>query len=292
MYDARDWAAYFAALVTNGICHEDDLKVGALLETVPGKAGKVNFSNGSCIINGHMFTLNDSAAENTSVEIPASPASGYRNDLVCVRLDIANRKMEFVVIAENTGMTRNDTTFYDIALARVRVPAGATMIRDTFITDLRMDKQYCGLAALRFDGNTDVTKFFTEWSGKMQELYNSIQIMMSGDAAAWLQTQINNLTPLDIKGTLNVSDWEQDEEHGWYYQDFNYPSLSEDSLFYTDCDMSEALVSNASIIQDDWALIGRAYVENGRVRFICYDEQPSHSIPFILRIVKYTSLGA
>ena len=82
---------------------------------------------------------------------------------------------------------------YQIALAQVKVGAGATMITEADITDTRADSTLCGLVTgtvheINIDGVTkQYAQIFSDW-------FQSIKDNLSGDTAGNLQNQIDNLT--------------------------------------------------------------------------------------------------
>ena len=144
LYNAEDISRYFENILSSGIFKriENCLKVSAssgLALTVAPGAG---------LIDCHWFR----ARSAESVTIPAAHAVLPRFDIVAARLDLTDtaRSISLTVIsgtpaespAEPT-LTRT-ATVYDLALALVYVPAGATSISAENITDVRGNDYYCG----------------------------------------------------------------------------------------------------------------------------------------------------
>ena len=87
-YDATDWAAWFVALITDGVCHEDDLKVTTQEESASGYAGVVQVGLGSAFIQGYMISVE---GQPQSISIQASSASANREDMIVARVSFADR---------------------------------------------------------------------------------------------------------------------------------------------------------------------------------------------------------
>lgn len=144
LYNAEHISRYFENILSSGIfkritnCLKVSANSGMVLTVAPG-AG---------LIDCHWFRA--SAAEN--VTIPTAHAVLPRFDVVVARLDMTDsgRSISLTVISgtpaespEEPALIRT-TTIYDLALALVYVPAGATAIADGNITDVRGNDYYCG----------------------------------------------------------------------------------------------------------------------------------------------------
>lgn len=144
--NAESLAAYLAGFFSNGVLMQEDtaLKVA----TDSGMNVQINAGVGN--INGKTI-LND-AAEIVPLEV--ANATLGRIDRVVFRLDEANRLMEFDVLTGTPAsnpvppeLTQN-ADVYELCLAEVRVPAGASEILASHITDTRMDAELCGVASI------------------------------------------------------------------------------------------------------------------------------------------------
>ncbi|MDF1495866.1 hypothetical protein [Caproiciproducens sp. CPB-2] len=142
MYDAADFAGYFAKLVSNGIFYTnaDNLRV------TPGDGLSVNVLAGSAWINGYAY-------ENTgelNLTLAAADGVNPRVDRIVVRWDAVERKISAAVltgtaVASPTApdITRSDN-IYELVLADIAVAAGAVSLADGDITDRRLDTSLCG----------------------------------------------------------------------------------------------------------------------------------------------------
>ena len=137
--NAENLAAYLAGFFSNGVIMQEDaaLKV----EAYSGMEVQINAGMGN--IKGKTI-LNDAAE---IVTLAAANASLNRIDRVVFRLDEAERLMEFDVL---TGTPASDPVapeltqtadVHELCLAEIRVPAGATSITASYITDTRTSAQ-------------------------------------------------------------------------------------------------------------------------------------------------------
>lgn len=109
------------------------------------------------------------------IVIPTADAYFDRIDRVVIRFD---RTANTIVAAVVSGaaasapsapaITRSDS-IYEISLAQIRVPTGATEISEANITDERLDMSVCGLMK---DGATgiDTSVYYAQWQALMQQI--------------------------------------------------------------------------------------------------------------------------
>lgn len=144
-YDASKFAEYFASFIGNGVFPEpaNGLQVEAQLTpdmTVTVKAGKV-WINGYIMINDDDYIL--------TIE----PADGLLNriDRIVARYDVVDREIRIEVKKGTFASSpvaptlQRDADSYELALADIVVNAGVVSILEANITDLRKDKELCGL---------------------------------------------------------------------------------------------------------------------------------------------------
>lgn len=133
--NAKNLAAYLAGFFSNGVLMHAD----TALQVKASSGMNVQISAGVGNINGK--TIHNDATE--TISLAAANASLSRIDRVVFRLDETNRLMEFGVL---TGTPASSPTapeltqtanVYELCLADIRVPAGATSIIASYITDKR-----------------------------------------------------------------------------------------------------------------------------------------------------------
>lgn len=143
-YNAEQMSRYFENILSNGVFKriENSMLVSA------NSGMTLTVAPGAGLIDCHWFKAK--AAE--TVTIPTANAVLPRFDIVVVRLDMSDsvRAITLDVVPGTPATnpvepapTRTDT-IYEIVLALVYVPAGATSISAANITDVRENEWYCG----------------------------------------------------------------------------------------------------------------------------------------------------
>lgn len=160
-YPARDFAEYFARILTNGV-----INGGANLEvTAAGNDANVRLNVGYAWINGYVYSVYDS-----QIMLSIEPATTMdRIDRVVLRLDtsIPIRAIRAIILqgAPSTSPTPpsliRSGNIYDISLAQIRVKANSTIVEQSNITDERLDQNVCGLvnSLIRVDTATFQRQF-------------------------------------------------------------------------------------------------------------------------------------
>ena len=148
-YSSADYCDNLATVIKNGVRYSSDND----LVVTPGNAMAITVGIGRAWINGH-YLFNDTAY--TSLTIATAPTGGQsRIDRVVARLDtsLATRAISLEIIqgtaAQNPiapALVRTGA-IYDICLAEITVPAGATAITADMIKDTRSDGTICGWAS-------------------------------------------------------------------------------------------------------------------------------------------------
>lgn len=130
------FAELFSALAQNGVA-------GSSFEvTADGTSMTVSVSSGRALIEGHF------CYDKAPAVLPVSAASVARTDLVVLRLD-EEQRMISLVLSEGTAAPLRSENVYELAIARIDIPAGASAITQSLITDLRADLEFCGYAGSR-----------------------------------------------------------------------------------------------------------------------------------------------
>lgn len=144
--NAENLAAYLAGFFSNGVLMQQDTS----LQVSVSSGMNVQIHAGVGNINGK--TILNTAAE--IVPIEAASLSLDRIDRVIFRLDEVNRLMEFDVLKGTAASSptapalTQGADIYEMCLAEVRVPAGASSIIASYITDTRADSALCGYSSI------------------------------------------------------------------------------------------------------------------------------------------------
>lgn len=147
-YKTAHIAAITDALFHSGVCQNDDLTLA------PAGAMTAALGAGRALVNGYHYQ-NDS---------PLTLTFGYadgtlaRIDAVMLRRDVNSRDIHAVVVPGTPAINptapacTRDADAYDLCLYHVRIPAGATAITASMITDRRADADLCGYVYCKFAG--------------------------------------------------------------------------------------------------------------------------------------------
>lgn len=118
----------------------------------------ISVAPGYCYINGY-HAWND---ETTALTIP--DASAARSVYVSMRLNLLNGE---ITLISDTAFTRAES-IYDLALARIDIPANSAAITADMVTDLRGNSNYCGVLQKITDGAA--TEIWNYLSGNVQPI--------------------------------------------------------------------------------------------------------------------------
>lgn len=172
-YLAEDFARYFSTFIGNGVFPNPatNLQVVAVDDNM-----QIRIKAGFAWINGYMY-------ENTDDYIfKLYPADGVLNriDRVVLRLDFLERKIKAVVKKGEYGSSpktpnlQRDSDAYEIAIADVLVRNGLITVTQANVTDLRLNKELCGIVHGVVD-QVDPTAIFNQfqtWYSETKEAYN------------------------------------------------------------------------------------------------------------------------
>lgn len=190
-YTAPDFARYFADIISSGVsANGDNLPVTSL--------GGLDLSAGSGLawIKGHLYYNTDSK----SLKVDVGDTTP-RIDRVVVRLDVAGRKIETIVVKGDPAvaesgptppdLVRNDD-YYDICLAEVEVGISATEITQENITDTRTDNAVCGVIRTLIE-TLDVGDFMKNCQASFESWLANLKVQLDDNVAGNLQNQIDSL---------------------------------------------------------------------------------------------------
>lgn len=182
-YLAAQFAAYFALFVGNGVFGSptNQLKVSS------GDGMTIKVSPGWAFINGYWYH-ND---EELVLSIASNIGTSARSDAVLCRWDAGSRRISAAVLVGSTEVTR-DGSYYDLKLAEILVPAGATSVPQSNITDTRMNESVCGMVTHILEVQT-TADLFAQYEAIFMEWFDSVKDQVTGDLAIRLQTEFTEL---------------------------------------------------------------------------------------------------
>jgi len=209
-YLAEDFTRYFRAFISSGVF----MKASSNLQVIANGDMTVMLKTGALMIEGYRYdTVND-------IIIALDPADGVLNriDRICGTWSKEDKDIHYEVLKGEpsyqpvAATIRRNEEYKDYVFADVYVSAGAISILQTDITDQRLNTEVCGLATpfAEFDSQTLYEKIeafytaFTNSANSWQEgekaefdkWFATLKDQLSGDVAANLQQQINDIVEL------------------------------------------------------------------------------------------------
>ena len=150
--DAEFFAEFFSDIIGNGVRPSPS----STFQVLPQSGMQVQMRPGKCYIKGHMAW--DKEAETLTVTAGTTVYAVFR----------FNAASEDITRLLSESVQRSGS-IYDLAVARITVPAGAVEVTDDMIEDLRSDPDYCGY----------VQKITDEAATEMREDIGQIQAELS-----------------------------------------------------------------------------------------------------------------
>ncbi|MGO5076079.1 hypothetical protein ACTQ4K_19555, partial [Clostridium sporogenes] len=212
VYKAENFAGYFASFIANGV-FPNTAKQLQVLET---DRMNVIIKPGKAWINGFIYINTD------ELILPIDVADGvlHRIDKIVLRYDVVEREIrvkikkgEFASEPKAPQLTRN-ADMYELALADIKVNAGAIKITQADITDLRLNKELCGIVHGVVD-QVDTTAIFNQfqsWYSQTKEAYDK-------DIVAWTKEKKEAFDKWYAENTKTFLDkfnkWYEDNTKQW-----------------------------------------------------------------------------
>lgn len=171
-YKSEDFANYFKTFISNGINPStDNLRVVKLSNS------QIKILTGSACINGYLYL-------NTTELTKAITTGVTRIDRVVLRLDIANRLLNIVIVQGSASsppnLTRN-SSIYDLSLAKIIIKNDVVTIEDE-----RGKESLCGY--MTFLGKDD-----------LQAMWNLFNQQWENQKSIW-QEWFTNMQGQSIRG--------------------------------------------------------------------------------------------
>lgn len=205
VYKAENYAEYFASFIGNGVFPNPSTN----LQVIGTDKMQVIVKPGKAWINGYKY-------ENTDdLILPIDVADGvlHRIDKIVLRYDVVEREIrakikkgEFASEPKAPQLTR-DADMYELGLADIKVNAGSISVTQAYITDLRLNKELCGIVHGTVD-QVDTTTIFNqylEWykniTGKTEQELQNIKENLKTDFMFWFDGLKETLSG-DVAGNL------------------------------------------------------------------------------------------
>lgn len=203
-YSAQSFAQVFIKFFKTGVigadAHQTPSTTFQPLQIMARERLKFTIKAGAALIDGHVGEVFDG----TVGTLENADGVYNRIDRVVMRLYGGDGKDERKLVPHIiTGIPAanpvpppivRDGTDYDLSLATILVPAGATAITQANITDTRFDLDVCGFVRLAFELPMDTTDLFAQFSAVFHEFMAQLEETMGENVATNLLNLINAQT--------------------------------------------------------------------------------------------------
>lgn len=207
VYDAADVAGFLSKFFTNGIFNNS-------LAVSSNDNMTVSVATGSANINGYGYEN----TESLTLDIEEADSTLNRIDSVIVRLDLTNRQITTMILQGSYATTPSQPsivrsgTIYDLRIANISVPAGATRITTSQITDTRFGSD-CGNVTQTVL-SLDTSEIFAQYNAWFNEWFANLQDQLDDNQAGHLQNEID-----DIRMSLGLYTDTYDSTHTYSKND-------------------------------------------------------------------------
>lgn len=206
-YAAEQFAKYFARFISNGVF----LNVASnalMIEALPDEGMKIKINPGDAFIKGYWYCNDNVLKKNIE------PADGTlkRVDTVVVRFYNEERKIQLDVVTgipsnnpQMTPVVRN-ADYYEILLAKINLPQGATKVKSEYIVDMRLDTELCGAVGALVE-QIDTTQYGAQLNDFIQLYIGKCDVEYAG----WID-KLNKA----YQSFLNLLNEKEDEFDEWF----------------------------------------------------------------------------
>ena len=166
VYRSKDFREYFAQFIGNGVFYN----VSTSLKVQAYDAMEIQVYAGSAWIDGAGYILDDAL----TLRVDNADGTLDRIDRVVLRCDYVARLIQVDILKGTPSaqpvapsLTRNAER-YELGLADVRVNHGSATVSQSAITDLRLNKNLCGIVTGLID-QVDTTEIFEQLEAYQRE---------------------------------------------------------------------------------------------------------------------------
>lgn len=212
-YKATDFAEYFSSLIGNGVFPNPSSN----LQVISNNDMTVTIKQGKAWINGYLYiNTND-------LILQIEPGDGLLNriDRIVLRLDFVKRGIKIVVnkgeLATNAvaKSMQRDADAFELALADITVNKGTISISPLNITDLRLNKDMCGIVKGTIE-EIDTTTLFNKFNLKLDDKifdlekefkiwFKSVESQLEGNVGVNLTNKIVKIEGIVGEEPLNTT---------------------------------------------------------------------------------------
>ncbi|MGO2073027.1 MAG: hypothetical protein ACTH3A_07160 [Lactococcus lactis] len=195
MYNNDDFRQYFANFISTGILANVPLAGSTAFQVTQTDSPSMNVIVGSgvaWIIGGQVMNTSP-----LSFKIPAPLTSQSRTDSIVVQWSNSSNNGD-IVYKQNSTQVVQSNDVYELQLCKILVPANATNIPQSNITDMRADPTVCGFSspyeAIKTGDLLAQFKSELEANGVLfEDWFKNLKKQLDDNQASNLQNQIDNL---------------------------------------------------------------------------------------------------
>ena len=193
VYNAEQFAAYFASFIGNGIFGQSMQKLEVLAQLSPNMSVKV--LPGEAWINGWWYRNKDEY----TLSLDVADGVLHRIDLIVLRWGNQERDMWLDVVKGAASShpivpnIRRDADYYDLQLATVSITAGSIRVTQAQIQDTRLDNAVCGLVTGVVD-QIDTTNLYNQFTSYFEEFKQGHEADFDNWSAEQKQAYVDYIT--------------------------------------------------------------------------------------------------
>lgn len=203
VYNAEQMSSIFDGIITDGVF----ASIGGSLMPIAGTGMQAIVKTGKCWFNS-TWTLNDALLP---LDIPTADVSLTRIDAIIVEINSAvNTRANTIKVIKGTPSANpakpalaNTETLHQYALGYVKVTPGMTSVTADKI-EVNVGKTGCPFITSVLQ-QTDITDLFNQWNAEFNTWFANVQSQLSGNVAANLQRQIDEVKTANELNAANIT---------------------------------------------------------------------------------------
>lgn len=207
-YDANDYSSQLGTIIGNGVSRTGNLD---LMVSLYGSYGyKIN--SGRAWINGvwyHNTNAITGDIHSSNVSLPRIDSIVLRlayveyNGTPERRIRVAYVEGEAGISPQRTPLVRNDNV-WELLLAEIHIPAGATSLSSSNIVDMRLNKEVCGLVFSTVGAEDQLAEIDQKMYEHMEQIDEEWQGMKDSFSSVTLFKKYEARTVLDSTTTRMI----------------------------------------------------------------------------------------
>ncbi|KPI46268.1 hypothetical protein KW94_20120 [Clostridioides difficile] len=193
-YKAEDFREYFASFIGNGVFPNPSSN----LQVMDNNNMTITVKKGKGWINGAIYINTDDLV----INIDAADGILNRIDRVVLRFDTLNRNIKLAIKKGTFNSSpvavelQRDADAHELGLADIYIKAGAISITQSSITDLRLNKNLCGIVKGTIE-EIDTTTLLAQLNAWKDEEINNFNVWRENQENKqdeWYNTTTTNFT--------------------------------------------------------------------------------------------------